>query len=70
MSLVFRYFECPEDCGIFLALNRVTSKDYYHLQTPIPAPRKGVKQKYSSGSLSNFQNGSSYSRSSRLDPSP
>nr|XP_009860718.1 ubiquitin carboxyl-terminal hydrolase CYLD [Ciona intestinalis] len=34
------YFSCPEDCGIFLGLNRVSSRDYDQLRTPIPAPRR------------------------------
>uniref|UniRef100_H2Z9I8 CAP-Gly domain-containing protein n=1 Tax=Ciona savignyi TaxID=51511 RepID=H2Z9I8_CIOSA len=39
------YFHCAEDCGIFLGLNRVSSRDYDQLRTPVPAPRRHVARK-------------------------
>ena len=37
---MFRYFDCPEDSGMFLALNRVMSKKYDQLRTHGSIPRQ------------------------------
>lgn len=59
-----RYFECPEDCAVFLALNRVTSSEYDQLQTQVPNRRLVAKQfrpNYNvAASSSNHRPGSSF----------
>ncbi|XP_076818225.1 ubiquitin carboxyl-terminal hydrolase CYLD-like [Clavelina lepadiformis] len=37
-----RYFSCADDCGIFLPLNKVMSREYNQQRTPIPAPRRST----------------------------